>query len=72
MRQRGTGRVAGVVAACSALVFAAAPVLATAPKPPAVEPPGKGSGILVYIVAALLGLAAVALCAMPSRRGHQD
>ncbi|MCA9294795.1 MAG: hypothetical protein KDA20_13385 [Phycisphaerales bacterium] len=53
------------------LGVSAAPVLAAA-KPPAVEHPGKGSGILVYGVSALLALAAVGLCAMPSRRTHQD
>lgn len=60
-----------IVIAGAGLLAWAVPVLG-AEKPPAVEHPGKGSGILVYLVSALLALAAVGLCAMPSRRTHQD
>jgi hypothetical protein len=64
----------GVVSAAILIALAlSAPALAQeALKPPAVEAPGKGSAILSYLVAALLGLVAITLCAMPSRRTHQD
>ncbi len=61
-----------VVAAGVALALTVPAIAQDVIKPPAVEAPGKGSAILSYLIAALLGLVAVGLCALPSRRTHQD
>jgi len=41
-------------------------------RPPAPADPGKHNIIVPYLVAALLGGAAIGLAIMPSKRTHQD
>lgn len=41
-------------------------------RPPAPADPGKYNIIVPYLIAALLGSAAIGLAIMPSKRTHQD